>query len=36
MISRGNRALAAVLGFFEVIIWLVAVTQVLENLNNIT
>jgi len=35
MISRGNRAIAAVLGFFEVIIWLVAVTQVLSNLNNI-
>ncbi len=36
MISRGNRSLAAVLGFFEVIIWLVAITQVLSNLNNIT
>ncbi len=36
MISRGNRSLAAVLGFFEVIIWLAAITQVLSNLNNIT
>jgi len=36
MVSRGNRAVAAALGFFEVIIWLVAVAQVLGNLNNIT
>jgi len=36
MVSRGNRAIAAVLGFFEVIIWLVAVAQVFSNLNNIT
>ncbi len=35
MISRGNRTIAAILGFFEVIIWLVAVAQVLGNLNNI-
>jgi len=35
MISRGNRILAAVLGFFEVIIWLVAVAQVFNNLNNV-
>lgn len=35
MISRGNRTLAATLGFFEVIIWLLAVSQVLNNLNNL-
>ncbi len=35
MISRGNRALASFLGFFEVIIWLIAITQVLQNLNNV-
>jgi uncharacterized protein YebE (UPF0316 family) len=36
MISRGNRPVAAALGFFEVIIWLLAVSQVLSNLNNLT
>ncbi|RLD13128.1 hypothetical protein DRI50_07770 [candidate division KSB1 bacterium] len=35
MISRGNRLLAGTLGFFEVIIWLVAITQVLHNLTNV-
>jgi uncharacterized protein YebE (UPF0316 family) len=35
MISRGNKTIAAFLGFFEVIIWLIAVTQVLKNLDNI-
>ncbi len=35
MISRSNRLLASVLGFFEVTIWLVAITQVLQNLSNI-
>jgi len=35
MISRGNRLLAGVLGFFEVIIWLIAITQVLHNLTNV-
>lgn len=35
MISRGNRVMAGFLGFFEVIIWLLAVTQVLNNLNNV-
>ncbi len=35
MISRGNRFLAGTLGFFEVIIWLVAITQVLHNLTNV-
>jgi uncharacterized protein YebE (UPF0316 family) len=34
MISRGNRLAAGFLGFFEVIIWLVAITQVLHNLSN--
>lgn len=35
MISRGKRTLSAILGFFEVIIWLLAVTQVLKNLDNL-
>jgi len=36
MIGRGNRYLAGVLGFFEVIIWLLAIGQVMKNLNNIS
>jgi uncharacterized protein YebE (UPF0316 family) len=35
MIGRSRRGLAALLGFFEVIIWLVAVSQVLSHLNNV-
>jgi len=33
-LSRGQRLLAPVLGFFEVLIWLVAIQQVMQNLNN--
>ncbi|MBN1598417.1 MAG: DUF2179 domain-containing protein [Bacteroidales bacterium] len=33
-ISRGNMALAPVLGFFEVLVWLLAVTKIFENLDN--
>jgi len=35
MIGRSRRGMAALLGFFEVIIWLIAVSQVLGHLNNI-
>ncbi len=35
MIGRGNRILAGILGFFEVIIWLLAIGQVMQNLNNV-
>ncbi len=35
MISRGKRSLSATLGFFEIMIWLIAVTQVIQNLQNI-
>jgi len=34
-ITRGMRFMAMVLGFFEVFIWLVIVSQVLRNVNNI-
>ena len=34
-ISRGVRVLAAVLGFFEVLIWLIAITQIMRNLTNV-
>jgi uncharacterized protein YebE (UPF0316 family) len=34
-ISKGYKGRAAILGFFEVIIWLVAITQIIQNLTNI-
>jgi len=33
-ISKGRRLLAPLLGFFEVIIWLVAISQIMQNLTN--
>lgn len=33
-LSRGKRLLAPVLGFFEVLIWIVVVSQVIANLSN--
>lgn len=33
MVFRGHRMLAAVIGFFEVIIWLLAAAQVINNLD---
>ncbi len=35
-VSKGFRFLATILGFFEVLIWLIAVGQVMNNLNNIS
>ncbi|WP_439879558.1 DUF2179 domain-containing protein [Pontibacter sp. MBLB2868] len=34
-ISKGDKFIAPLLGFLEVLIWLVAITQVMENLNNV-
>jgi uncharacterized protein YebE (UPF0316 family) len=34
MLSRGNRRIAPVLGFFEVIIWLIAIRQIFQHLDN--
>ena len=34
-ISKGIRYLAPVIGFFEVIIWLLAIGQVMNNLTNV-
>ncbi len=34
LISRGNKMLAPVLGFFEVLVWLMAVTRIFQNLDN--
>ena len=35
LISRGNRMLAPLLGFVEVLVWLLAITQIIKNLNNV-
>lgn len=35
-ISRGNKVIAPILGFFEILIWLVAITRIMENLDNVT
>lgn len=35
-VAKGMRKLAPILGFFEIIIWLLAITQVMQNLNGIT
>ena len=34
-VSRGRRYLAPVFGFFEVLIWIVAISQIVRNLNNV-
>ena len=34
-VSRGMKLLAAFIGFFEVLIWLVSITQIIQNLTNI-
>jgi uncharacterized protein YebE (UPF0316 family) len=33
-LSRGKRIIAPALGFFEVLIWLLAMRQIMQNLNN--
>lgn len=33
-VSRGNRLIAPVVGFFEVIIWLLAIGQIMHNITN--
>jgi uncharacterized protein YebE (UPF0316 family) len=34
LIAKGNKTIAPVLGFFEVLVWLLAVTRIFENLDN--
>ncbi len=34
-ISKGFKYLAPILGFFEVLIWLLAIGQIMQNLNNV-
>ena len=33
-ISKGYRAIAPLIGFFEVLIWVIAISRIFENLNN--
>jgi uncharacterized protein YebE (UPF0316 family) len=33
-ISRGNKIVAPVLGFFAVLVWLIAITQIMKHLDN--
>ncbi|HEY8420574.1 MAG TPA: DUF2179 domain-containing protein [Thermoclostridium sp.] len=33
-VSRGNRVIAPILGFFEVLVWVIAISQIMQNLNN--
>lgn len=33
-VSRGMKGVAAILGFFEVMIWIFSISQVMQNLNN--
>ncbi|EPG64217.1 DUF2179 domain-containing protein [Leptospira wolffii] len=35
LISRERKALAAMLGFVEVLLWLIVITQIMRNLNNV-
>jgi uncharacterized protein YebE (UPF0316 family) len=34
-ISKGEKLISAIIGFFEVLIWLVAITRIMDNLTNI-
>ncbi|HQP09767.1 MAG TPA: DUF5698 domain-containing protein [Candidatus Omnitrophota bacterium] len=33
-VSRGIRTLASVIGFFEMLIWLIGISQIMQNLDN--
>ncbi len=33
-LTRGNKIVAPILGFFEILIWLVAITRIMANLDN--
>jgi len=35
LISRGNKFISPLLGFIEVTIWLLAISQIMKNLNNV-
>lgn len=33
-VSKGNRTIAPILGFFEVLIWIIAISKIMQNLDN--
>jgi uncharacterized protein YebE (UPF0316 family) len=33
-VSKGNRKIAPILGFFEVLIWIIAISKIMQNLDN--
>lgn len=35
-VSKGNKTAAPFLGFFEILIWLIAITRIMQNLDNVT
>ncbi len=34
LVSKGNRKIAPILGFFEVLIWIIAISKIMQNLDN--
>jgi uncharacterized protein YebE (UPF0316 family) len=34
LVSKGNKILSPILGFLEILIWLIAISQIMKNLNN--
>lgn len=34
-ISKGDKIIAPILGFFEILIWLMAITRIMQNLDNV-
>ena len=34
MVAKGQKIIAPILGFFEVLIWLLAISRIFENLDN--
>ena len=34
-ITKGNKILAPVLGFFQILVWLIAITRIMKNIDNI-
>ena len=33
-VSKGNKKIAPILGFFEVLIWITAISKIMQNLDN--
>ncbi|MBE9468048.1 MAG: DUF2179 domain-containing protein [Bacteroidetes bacterium] len=36
LVSKGQKIIAPLLGFFEVLIWIIAISKIMENLDNVT